>query len=161
MPMPAFPTMNFTGSPAPVWSDSLLLGHATIDDEHEQLAELIECMQRASGSDMAAALDALLAHATSHFAAENQLMLSTGFPPRDCHIREHDAVLSTLRGVRKRLEGGEVDVARRLASELADWFPAHVQYLDSALSHWLCKLQHGAKPLVLRMSRRPSAALVA
>ena len=140
----------------PVWSESLLLGHTVIDDEHEQLAQLIDRMQCASAPDMAQALDAVLQHATSHFAAENELMLMTQFPPRDCHIKEHEAVLSTLRGVQKRC--GEFDVARRLAQELAAWFPAHVQHLDSALSHWLCKLQHGAKPVVLRMVRKSVAA---
>ncbi|GAB2459710.1 hypothetical protein GCM10027082_08260 [Comamonas humi] len=157
--MTAYPIKTFTESLAPVWSDSLLLGHAAIDEEHGRLAELIDRMQRAGVPDMVPALEAVLRHAAAHFAAENELMLATGFPPRDCHIREHEAVLASLRGVRKRLEHGEVDVARRLAGELAAWFPAHVQHLDSALSHWLCKLQHGAKPLVLRRSRQPAAAL--
>lgn len=151
--------MKSSESLAPVWSDSLLLGHAAIDDEHEQLAGLIDRMQRASATNMAQALDAVLQHAALHFAAENKLMLTTQFPPRDCHIQEHEAVLSTLRGVHKRLDCGDVDVARRLADELAAWFPAHVQHLDSALSHWLCKLQHGAKPMVLRMGRKSMAAL--
>ena len=150
--------MNSLETLTPVWSESLLLGHTVIDEEHAQLAWLIDRMQCASASDMAQVLDAVLRHATSHFAAENELMLTTQFPPRDCHIKEHEAVLATLRGVQKRFDCGEVDVARRLAHELAAWFPAHVQHLDSALSHWLCKLQHGAKPVVLRMGRKPVAA---
>lgn len=144
----------------PLWSEALLLGQVPIDDEHERLAWLIERMQRASASDMAQALEAVIAHAASHFAAENELMVGTQFPPRDCHIREHDAVLSTLRGVLRRLDCiDEISVAYRLADELAAWFPAHVQHLDSALSHWLCKLQHGAKPIVLRKVRKSAAAL--
>ena len=61
------------------------------------------------------------------------------------------AVLATLRGVAGRLARGEHEVARRLSAELAAWFPAHVQHLDSALSHWLCKLRHGARPVVLHL----------
>jgi len=151
--------MNPTEISAPICSDSLLLGHAAIDGEHEQLAELIERMRCVAASEMAQALDAVLEHAAAHFAAENQLMCTTAFPPRDCHISEHEAVLSTLRGVRARLARGEVEVARRLACELAAWLPPHVQHLDSALTHWLCKLQHGAKPVVLRVSRKPEVAL--
>ena len=151
--------MPIESSP-PLWSEALLLGLAAVDDEHERLAWLIERMQRASASDMAQTLEAVLTHATSHFEAENELMLATQFPPRDCHIREHDAVLSTLRGVLRRMDcTGEVSVAYRLADELAAWFPAHVQHLDSALSHWLCKLQHGAKPIVLRKVRKSETAL--
>lgn len=157
--MPSLPVMNPTETPAPIWSDSLLLGHAAIDGEHEQLAELIERMRRAAAPEMAQALDAVLEHAATHFAAENELMRTTAFPPRDCHISEHEAVLSTLRGVRARLECGEFEVARRVADELVAWFPPHVQHLDSALTHWLCKLQHGAKPVVLRVGRKSEAAL--
>ncbi|MDM0084599.1 hemerythrin domain-containing protein [Variovorax sp. J31P179] len=151
--------MNLTTAPPQIWSDSLLVGHAGIDNEHTLLAEMIARMQRATEDGMVVALDELLAHTSSHFSAENALMLTSGFPPRDCHIKEHDAVLSTMTGVRKRLNAGEFVVARRLADALAEWFPAHVQHLDSALSHWLCKLQFDAKPMVLRMSRKPAAAL--
>ncbi|MES2784211.1 MAG: hypothetical protein V4684_02015, partial [Pseudomonadota bacterium] len=41
-------------------------------------------------------------------------------------------------------------VGRRLADELAHWFPAHVQHLDSALAHWVSKRRTGGKPIVLR-----------
>ena len=59
------------------------------------------------------------------------------------------------------LSFAEIDAQkfRRVADELAAWFPPHVQHLDSALTHWLCKLQHGAKPVVLRVGRKPEAAL--
>ena len=151
--------MNPTETSAPIWSDSLLLGHAAIDGEHEQLAELIERMRCAAAPEMAQALDAVLQHAASHFAAENELMRTWGFGGGVWVLCEHEAVLSTLRGVRARLARGEVEVARRVADELAAWFPPHVQHLDSALTHWLCKLQHGAKPVVLRVGRKPEAAL--
>ncbi|MGO4391258.1 bacteriohemerythrin [Variovorax sp. M-6] len=149
--------MNSTISPPLAWSDSLLLGNIGIDDEHAVLAECIGRLQSARDEDLALALDEVLAHAAKHFAAENALMLDTAFPPRDCHIKEHEAVLSSLGGVKRRLTHGDVEVARRLADELASWFPAHVQHLDSALSHWLCKLRYGAKPLVLRMGRKSTA----
>lgn len=133
------------------WSDSMSLGHPRLDEEHRRLVALIARFQKALDDDLPAALKAVLEEAATHFAAENDLMTATGFPPRECHIKEHEAVLGTLRGVAERLAQGEHAVARRLSAELAAWFPAHVQHLDSALSHWLCKLQHGAKPVVLHL----------
>lgn len=131
------------------WSDTMSLGHPLIDDEHQHLVALVARLQEASDEDLAAALEAVLDAAEAHFSAENDSMTATGFPPRDCHIKEHDAVLGSLRGVTRRLAKGDREVARRLAAELAMWLPAHVQHLDSALTHWLCKLQHGGKPVVL------------
>jgi hemerythrin-like metal-binding protein len=136
-----------------VWTDSLLLGHGPIDEEHEEFANLICDMQRAEDDGLHAALNVLLEHAVEHFAAEDTLMAATAFAARECHAKEHEAVLSTMRGVQKRLDRGDCEVARTLATELAAWFPAHVQHLDSALSHWLCKRQYGGKPIVLRRRR--------
>lgn len=141
--------MNATMPELLAWSDSMSLGHPRLDDEHQRLAALIAQFQKALDDDLQAALKAVLDEATAHFAVENDLMTATGFPPRECHIKEHEAVLGTLRGVAERLARGEHTVARRLSAEVAAWFPAHVQHLDSALSHWLCKLQHGGKPVVL------------
>lgn len=135
------------------WTDSLLLGHGPIDAEHEDFAKLIGDMHRAEDESLPAALNALLEHAVAHFSAEDTLMAATAFSARECHVKEHEAVLSTMRGVQKRLVRGDREVARTLATELAAWFPAHVQHLDSALSHWLCKRQYGGKPIVLRRRR--------
>ena len=45
-------------------------------------------------------------------------------------------------------------------AELARWFPAHADYLDAALSHWLFKHRHGGKPVILRRRlAQPSLAL--
>ena len=144
-------------SAAPLWQEDLLLGHTPMDSEHETLARLIATLNQAADDGLASALDALAAHATQHFESENAWMTETAFPPRDCHIDEHAAVLRSVQDVQQRLARGDFVVARRLGAELEAWFPAHVQHLDSALSHWLCKLRLGGKPVVLRR-RLPTAA---
>jgi hypothetical protein len=40
----------------------------------------------------------------------------------------------------------------RLAQALADWFPGHADYLDSALVQWMVKKHLGAIPVVVRMN---------
>ncbi|WP_455281148.1 bacteriohemerythrin [Cupriavidus necator] len=132
------------------WHDGLLIGHSAIDDEHRRFAALIQSLREAPVERLAEMLEELLQLARAHFLHEDSLMETTAFPPRKCHIGEHKAVLASISGVQARLVRGEVAVARRLAEELARWFPAHVQHLDSALAHWICKQQVGAKPVVLR-----------
>jgi hemerythrin len=141
------------------WDDSLLVAHAGMDAEHQHFVTLIHAMQVATDAGLPAALDALVEHATSHFSGENASMAATAFPARECHEQEHEAVLATLRGVRVRLARGEHGVARAVAAELAVWFPAHVQQLDSALSHWMTKSLYGGKPIVLQRRRQPESAL--
>ena len=90
-------------------------------------------------------------HARAHFGAEDGWMAETGFPARDCHIAEHAAVMESMTAVRTRLAAdGDSEPARRLIAHLEAWFPGHADYLDSALSHWMCKLRWGGKPVVIR-----------
>jgi hemerythrin len=81
-------------------------------------------------------------------------MRETDFPPRDCHIDEHAAVLRSIEDVLAVARAGDVHEVRRLADALAGWFPGHADWLDSALAAWLCKRSYGGKPVVLRRDVR-------
>ena len=84
-------------------------------------------------------------------------MRETGFPPGDCHIDEHAAVLRSAAEVEPLVAAGHVAVGRSFVEELARWFPGHADYLDSALAAWMCKRQYGARPVVLhRKPQRPA-----
>jgi hemerythrin len=85
-----------------------------------------------------------------HFEQENDLMDQTDFPPRDCHKDEHAKVLQSVRDVLLLVRSGNTTEVRRLAATLKDWFPAHADYMDSALAKWMVKRTHGASPFVFR-----------
>lgn len=136
------------------WSDAFVLGYGPIDEVHEDFVRLVRALQQAPEAELAALLQAFEEHARAHFGDEDAWMVATDFPARDCHMDEHAAVLRTVEGVRARLARGDHAVVRRLADELASWFPAHADYLDSALAHWMCKRQLGGKPVVLRRHPR-------
>ena len=130
--------------------DSWRLGHARMDRRHEEFFGLLRALQRATDAQLPLALDALADHTRTHFDDENASMLESDFPARDCHIAEHAAVLASIDGVRRRVAAGDVAPAHVLARELAAGFPAHCDYLDAALAHWLCRRRLGGKPVVVR-----------
>lgn len=133
------------------WSDKLRLGFAPMDDTHQEFVEIVNAMLRCSDGEIARHLDLFASHAETHFAQELDWMQASAFPSMDCHVKEHEAVMTSVREVQALLARGEgVDVARRLAAELARWFPAHAAYLDAALAHWVVKRSHGGAPVVLR-----------
>ena len=140
-----------------VWGDHLLMGHGPMDELHEEFVELIALLQTAEDSELPSLLQAMQTHLQHHFAEEDQWMLSTGFPPRDCHIDEHAAVLKSVAEVRVKLAEGNVALCRDLTRALVDWFPGHATHLDSALAHWLSKQRFGGKPVVIRRNILPSA----
>jgi hemerythrin len=84
-------------------------------------------------------------------------MLQTEFPPRECHLDEHAAVLRSAEEVREHVTAGRLDAVRSFTEALANWFPGHAAHLDSALAHWLVKRRHGGKPVVFRRHLKPSA----
>ena len=132
------------------WHDRFLLGHAEMDATHKEFVDLVNALLVVNDADLPAALAALVAHAESHFAQENAWMEKNDFPPRDCHIDEHNKVLESAHEVQLQLAQGDVAIVRELAKALMDWFPAHADYLDSALATWLVKRAHAGAPLVLR-----------
>ena len=132
------------------WHDGLLLGYAPMDAVHEEFVQAVQALQTAPDAELPARLQALAEHAVSHFGEEDRWMEDTQFPARECHINEHAAVMKSVREVQDLLAQGNTAVCRRLAGELAGWFPGHADYLDAALAHWMCKQRLGGKPVVIR-----------
>jgi hemerythrin len=132
------------------WDDGMLLGHGPMDDLHREFVDLVAALQRSDDAGLPLALDRMIEHLRAHFGAEDASMRETDFPPRDCHIDEHAAVLRSAEEVRALVASGRCDAARSFTTALADWFPGHATHLDSALAHWLVKRRHGGKPVVFR-----------
>ena len=136
------------------WHDGLLLGFAEIDAEHREFVACLQALQLAlqlaDPNTVAQRLQDFAQHARKHFAAEDRWMQDTGFPPRQCHIDEHAAVLKSVAEVQALVAAGNTGIVKSLADALAHWFPGHADHLDSALAAWMCKQRWGAKPVVLR-----------
>lgn len=137
-------------APALQWTDDWLLGHDGMDACHQECATLLGQLLAAEDAQLVTVFDRFIAHLTEHFEAEAEMMRRTDFPPRQCHLDEHAAVMSSVLEVRHRLADGNLPLVRALARELGAWFPAHTQHLDSALAHWVSRHRLGGKPVVLK-----------
>lgn len=155
-PMP--PNQRAPEAPAPanresfLWSDARLLGFKPMDDTHEEYYQVAQRLLMAGEATMLDALKAFEQHAVQHFEQEDQWMRSTEFPPRDCHIEEHEALLKSTREVIDQVRNGQagLPLVQEFAIFLFQWFPGHADYLDSALAAWMSKQVFGGKPVVLR-----------
>ncbi|WP_061958638.1 bacteriohemerythrin [Cupriavidus pauculus] len=134
------------------WSDARLLGFTPMDDVHKEFYALALKLVTCSDASAAEAIEQFEKHAISHFGQEDEWMRSTNFPPRDCHVEEHAAVLKSIAEVKQAVAEGKADAAivRHIGMALFDWFPGHADYLDSALAAWMTKQNMGGKPIVLR-----------
>ena len=132
------------------WSDEYLLGYGPMDATHREFVAIVSELLRCADPEVEGRLEAFARHAQAHFEEEDGWMERTAFPPRDCHVDEHAAVLKSVYQVLEVVRQGDFAEGRRLAAALADWFPGHAFHLDSALSQWMVKQSHGGKPVVLR-----------
>lgn len=132
------------------------LGYRPMDLIHEEFETLVAQALHCDDDRIPVAIAALCGHLQSHFAEEDRWMEETGFPARDCHMAEHAAVLASASEVFARVQAGRHALGRSFAQALADWFPPHADYLDSALAHWMCKRATGGKPVVFHPRSRPA-----
>lgn len=134
---------------------SVLLGYAPMDAVHAEFDTLVARALACDDAGLHPALLDLQAHLQAHFGQEDEWMRGTGFPALDCHVEEHARVLASAAEVLPLVAAGRFDVGRSLAAALADWFPGHADYLDSALAAWLCKRQYGGRPVALHPRKPP------
>jgi hemerythrin-like metal-binding protein len=134
------------------------LGYAPLDTIHAEFEELLRRGRGATAVDWLPLLAEVEAHLRSHFEAENRWMTDTDFPPRDCHMDEHAAVLKSSAEVFQLARAGDFSAAPSFLASLGAWFPGHATHMDSALAAWMCKRQFGGRPVVLH--RRKTAQVV-
>ena len=134
------------------WSDARLLGYTPMDSVHEEFYSTAFALVACTEATAAAALEAFELHAIDHFQQEDDWMVSTDFPPRECHMHEHAAMLATISEVKAHLAdgSGDVQLVQEFGVYLFQWFPGHADYLDSALATWMTKRALGGAPVVLR-----------
>lgn len=131
------------------WGDNWKLGYEPMDHIHEEFVDLLGQLQSGRDSELAGLMDQLIVHVKSHFDEEDKWMVETEFPPRECHIEQHQQVLASILEVRELLNQDRFDICRDLTRALVDWFPGHATHLDSALAHWMFKRKFGGKPVVI------------
>lgn len=113
------------------WSNALSLDLPLMDDTHREFVDLLAVVADAPDDALLDAWAALIAHTELHFGQEDRWMQLTGFASGNCHATQHMVVLAVLR---EGLAAGQPDEIRRLAHELAIWFPQHAQSMDAALA---------------------------
>ncbi|HVR48277.1 MAG TPA: hemerythrin domain-containing protein [Pseudorhodoferax sp.] len=124
----------------------LLLGEPAIDAAHRECEQALARLLACPDTEMGAALQAFEAHAHAHFGMEDEL-IARGYPAGQCHLDEHRAVLASVAEVRERVAAGHVALGRRLARELARWFPEHTDVMDRGLAAWLLQQRTGGARL--------------
>jgi hemerythrin len=113
--------------------------HQAIMDGLNELHE--EMMNGYVNAVVAPLIDNLVFIAGEHFAAEERLMASAGFPGLAGHVTKHKELSRKVEEFISRHEGGDVAAYSQFMYFVRDWFTKHMENDDREYVPWLA--EHG------------------
>ena len=119
-------------------NEALCLECAVLDGNHAEALTMLEELRGDCGARFAELFSAFLRHTQAHFAAEEQLMLSSGFGLVGEHTGEHRGLLGEMARLEQRLQQGKTSLARAFVRErLPEWLERHIRQIDSQFALFL------------------------
>lgn len=128
--------------PLLAWNDMFSVGVVEIDNQHKQLIEITNRLNKAMIADrdrqaLSGILNDLLAYTRTHFEYEERLMDQYRYAGREQHLLEHGKLVQIVVDFQTRFDRGEVDLTGELMALLRDWLSRHILNSDRALGRAL------------------------
>ena len=119
------------------WSDTMSVGVAKIDKEHQGLIALInllhsEMLAGKSKAALGTVLDKLILYTKTHFATEETLFRTHNYPQTDAHRKEHAALTQKALALQSDLKAGKTVISAPVLDFLRDWLTNHILKQDMA-----------------------------
>jgi hemerythrin len=121
--------------PLITWTDTMSVGVARIDKEHQKLIELINLLHSEmsvgkSNQVMDKVLDQLVGYTKSHFATEEALFRTHGYPDAPAHKKEHDGLTKQVLDIQSEFKAGKAFIGASTLNFLRDWLTQHILKVD-------------------------------
>lgn len=124
------------------WNDSFVVHHDRMDEQHRQFLEalnrLYSDIQGDKGPDaLKPTLELLAEYAERHFAAEETLLRTAGYPGLEEQEKQHAFFRSQVAVLRRTFQGASgVDLQSTLQF-MRDWFLHHIMEVDRGYANYL------------------------
>ena len=134
--------------PLVTWSDKLSVGVKGIDEQHTVLFDTINELHAAMMKGQARAivgelLARLLMYTRNHFAEEERMMETAGYPDLPQHRILHRNLAKQVEDYNARFQNGDIGLSTDLAGFLSDWLKKHILAIDQSYGPYMN--QHGVK----------------
>jgi hemerythrin-like metal-binding protein len=128
------------------WSSRYSVGVETLDNQHKELLRVLNelhfASMRGKAQEVAGGLiSQLVSIADEHFAAEERLMESIGFPALGEHRAKHKEMSGRVAEFVARHKKGDTTMYTQLLYFMRDWLSNHMLTVDSQYASWLAS--HG------------------
>jgi hemerythrin len=124
------------------WDERYSVGVRTLDKQHNVLFgilnDLYDAVKKGHAQTVTSPLlNSLTDHTRQHFASEENLMASTGFPGAAAHREKHQDLMNKVEAFSGRLDRGDVLLSVDLFNSLSEWIATHIQKEDKEYGPWL------------------------
>jgi hemerythrin-like metal-binding protein len=124
------------------WSNKLQINVQSIDQQHRRLVDLVNEVYRCVRQEdfdrgLKSVLPELLSYTKEHFAFEEELFTSHGYPESKPHKEKHVRLINRVGEFVTRIQRGDRSVALELLGFLKTWLTQHILGDDSAYARYL------------------------
>ena len=130
------------------WNSQYAVGVQALDAQHtglfKALNDLHDAMMKGQAQKLTGSLlNKLVDYTRKHFAAEEAMMASTGYPGLAAHRLKHRALTGQVEEYVARYDKGEITLNVQLLNFLREWLTNHIEKTDKEYGPWMN--QHGVK----------------
>jgi hemerythrin len=113
------------------WDSTYSVNIGILDTQHKTLVAMVndlhQAMTEGSGKDkLGGILSNLIKYTQGHFATEERLMQSHGYPAFLAHKSEHDGLSKTVLDLQHRFLANQVGMSIEVMEFLRDWLVKHI-----------------------------------
>jgi hemerythrin len=124
------------------WDESYSIEYPQLDNQHKRWFQLAQKMHLAlvtgSGKEtLGESLSTFIAFTQQHFAAEERLMLTHGYPDYPHHQHEHESLRQKLAEIQRDFASGNTTVTMDLLQFLKVWLGHHIRSVDIRVGTYL------------------------
>lgn len=117
------------------WNDSYSVKVKQMDEQHKKLVEMInqlhEAMKVGQGKQAVGdVLNALVSYTKTHFANEESLMKTHGYPGYEDQKKAHTNLVGQVGDIQKKFLAGNAPLSQDVMVFLKDWLIKHIQGTD-------------------------------
>ncbi len=122
-----------------VWTRAFETGIREIDDQHRRLVDYINELAAADTGSLPETvgdvLESAIDYTLYHFAFEECLLETRGYPHLEAHRRVHAGFAGDLQQMKQQFNAGRLD-ARELGGSLSRWLFEHISNADTAATRF-------------------------
>ena len=123
-------------------SDAYRIGIDSVDQEHRFLIGIYnDLVVKIDGGVTGELIDGvakkLFDYADYHFASEERVMISTGYPGIEPHRRQHESFVRTLNDLVTEPADDKAAALRKLVSFVGTWIRGHILVTDKQLGEFV------------------------